>query len=485
MGMNKFFYRFYEFCRLFHPDTLHADPALLSPQYTRLSAALLLAAVVFLLPACAGPVVTYEDPLAQIGRGGDPQAVSPYKNLVLGVIFTENTRKAMGLSEQATKLLNSFGPLANREALADNDPAFLTKAIDEALRRRFKDVLILPDTATRRPASVDAVMFLDIQITMGSRAGNVTRVALQGIFVDEAQAPLGQVKGEGSATIPFPASTFVFKPAAAQAVERFARELDATTELAGKLGSRTPEHLPAAISQSPPLVTALIPTSEGERSALVIGNSAYGTGPLKNPVNDAADMAATLKKLGFAVTLKNNATLQEMDEAIEAFGNRLKRGGVGLFYYAGHGVQVNGTNYLIPIGARINKEADVKYQAVDANRILDEMANANNGLNIVMLDACRDNPFARSFRSAARGLAVVSNAPSGTFISYSTSPGNVARDGDGRNSPYTAALLTYMQTPGMTISDMFINVRVKLKKETGQVPWELSSLEGQFYFLPK
>ena len=102
-----------------------------------------------------------------------------------------------------------------------------------------------------------------------------------------------------------------------------------------------------------------------------------------------------------------------MDEAIGEFGNKLKRGGVGLFYYAGHGVQVNGANYLLPIGAKINKESDVKYQAVDANKILDEMATANNGLNIVILDACRDNPFARSFRNATRGLAIVSSAPVG------------------------------------------------------------------------
>ena len=221
------------------------------------------------------------------------------------------------------------------------------------------------------------------------------------------------------------------------------------------------------------------------RTALVIGNSAYSSGPLKNPVNDAADVAAMLKKLGFTVTLKKDAKLQEMDEAIEAFGNSLKRGGVGLFYYAGHGVQVNGTNYLLPVGARINKESDVKYQAVDANRILDEMATANNGLNIVMLDACRDNPYVRSFRNATRGLAIVSSAPSGTFISYSTSPGNVARDGDGRNSPYTKALLENIDKKGLTINDVFMNVRTKVKKETGQVPWELSSLEGRFYFAPQ
>ena len=227
-----------------------------------------------------------------------------------------------------------------------------------------------------------------------------------------------------------------------------------------------------------------LPAATEQRIALVIGNSSYSFSPLKNPVNDAADMATMLKKLGFSVTLKKNASLQDMEEAIEAFGNRLKRGGVGLFYYAGHGVQVNGTNYLLPIGAKINKAADVRYHAVDANKILDEMATANNGLNIVMLDACRDNPFASSFRNAARGLAIVSSAPSGTFISYSTSPGNVAADGDGRNSPYTESLLKHMATPDLPIEQVFKKVRQELNKKTNsrQTPWELSSLSGDFIF---
>jgi uncharacterized caspase-like protein len=220
-----------------------------------------------------------------------------------------------------------------------------------------------------------------------------------------------------------------------------------------------------------------------QRIALVIGNSAYSSSPLKNPVNDATDTADALQKLGFMVILKKNANLETMEEAIEDFGNRLKRGGVGLFYYAGHGVQVNGVNYLIPIGAKINRETDVKYHSVDANKILDEMGNANNGLNIVLLDACRDNPYARKFRSATRGLAIVSSAPVGTFISYSTAPGQVARDGEGRNSPYTKALLQYVKEPGLTIEDVFKGVRQKLRKETGQVPWELSSLEGKFFFV--
>jgi|APFre7841882724_1041349.scaffolds.fasta_scaffold29536_2 hypothetical protein len=230
-------------------------------------------------------------------------------------------------------------------------------------------------------------------------------------------------------------------------------------------------------------ISQLSQATTEQRTALVIGNSAYSTGPLKNPVHDATDMATTLQRLGFKVILKKNANLETMEEAVENFGNSLKRGGVGLFYFAGHGVQVNGINYLIPIGANINKESDVKYRSVDANKILDEMANANNGLNIVILDACRDNPYANRFRSATRGLAIVSSAPTGTFVSYSTSPGHVAKDGEGRNSPYTSALIQYMNKPGLSIEDVFKNVRRKLREETGQVPWELSSLEGKFYFI--
>ncbi|HUH66252.1 MAG TPA: caspase family protein [Syntrophales bacterium] len=223
-----------------------------------------------------------------------------------------------------------------------------------------------------------------------------------------------------------------------------------------------------------------------QRTALVIGNGSYSGGPLKNPVNDATDMAAALQRAGFSVILKKNARQQDMEETIERFGNMLKRGGVGLFYYAGHGLQVNGVNYLVPIGAKINKESDVKYQSIDINKVLDEMANANNGLNIVILDACRDNPYSRSLRSASRGLAIVSNAPTGTFISYSTGPGSVAQDGESRNSPYTAALLKYMRQPGLTIEHVFKNVRADLGKKTGdrQIPWELSSLRGDFYFVP-
>ncbi len=223
-----------------------------------------------------------------------------------------------------------------------------------------------------------------------------------------------------------------------------------------------------------------------QRLALVIGNAVYGFSPLKNPVNDASDIATSLQKLGFTVILKKNVNIKEMEASIEDFGNRLKRGGVGLFYFAGHGLQVGGVNYLIPVGAKIDKESDIKYEAVDAGKILDEMANAANGFNIVILDACRDNPFHQQFRSVSRGLAIVGSAPKGSYISYSTSPGQVALDGDGRNSPFAAALIKYMKEPGWTIEQVFKNVRHRLSQDTlgKQVPWELSSLEGDFFFIP-
>jgi hypothetical protein len=221
------------------------------------------------------------------------------------------------------------------------------------------------------------------------------------------------------------------------------------------------------------------------RTALVIGNGAYETGRLKNPVNDATDMAATLKRLGFNVILKTNAKQREMDESVREFGRSLARSDVGLFFFAGHGIQTGGSNYLIPVGANIDKEEDVRFEAIDVGRIMAEMDRAGNGLNIVLLDACRNNPFARSFRSDSRGLAIIGQVPRGAFISYATAPGDVARDGDGRNSPYTGALLQHMQTPGVPIETVFKRVRLELDSETGgkQVPWESSSLKGDFYFV--
>ncbi|MGV8059704.1 MAG: caspase family protein [Smithellaceae bacterium] len=221
------------------------------------------------------------------------------------------------------------------------------------------------------------------------------------------------------------------------------------------------------------------------RMALVIGNGSYAASPLRNPVNDATDMASSLKMMGFNVILKTNASKKDMGKAVEDFEKQLKGRDVGLFYYAGHGVQVNGVNYLIPIGSKVNEETDMEYEAIDAGRILAAMHNAKSRVNIVILDACRDNPYVRSFRSSTRGLAVIARAPTGTIISYSTSPGDVALDGKGRNSPYTSLLMQYMKQPGLTIEQVFKNVRQKIDSDTDgkQVPWELSSLKGDFFFI--
>lgn len=224
-----------------------------------------------------------------------------------------------------------------------------------------------------------------------------------------------------------------------------------------------------------------------KRVALVIGNSNYKVAPLANPVNDAKLMVKTLRGLGFDVLESMDADQQDMKLAVTEFGDKLEAAGkdaVGLFYYAGHGIQVGGTNYLIPIGANINREKDVDTFAVSANAVLRNMEFAGNRVNIVIMDACRNNPFKRSFRSADRGLAKM-NAATGTLIGYATAPGEVAADGDGANSPYTLALSRSMNTPGLTVERMFKQVRNDVRAETDnqQTPWEASSLTGaDFYF---
>lgn len=225
-------------------------------------------------------------------------------------------------------------------------------------------------------------------------------------------------------------------------------------------------------------------TTSSKRIALVIGNGNYTSAPqLKNPPNDAREMSATLRTLGFDVTSGINVNQRDMKRLIREFGMKLKGGGSGLFFYAGHGVQSKGRNYLIPVDANIQSEAEVEDSGVDAALVMNFMDDAQNGLNIVILDACRNNPFARSFRSASDGLAQV-DAPTGTLIAYATAPGRVASDGNGQNGLYTAELLKQMHVPGISITDMFMRVRAEVMRQTGskQVPWESSSLVGSFYF---
>ena len=224
--------------------------------------------------------------------------------------------------------------------------------------------------------------------------------------------------------------------------------------------------------------------AQPRRTALVIGNAAYESGPLRNPVNDATDVAAALQRLGFDVSLLRDAKMRAMEEAIETFSQKLRKGGVGLFYFAGHGLQVAGENYIVPIGARIGREQDVRFETVQVGRVLGGMEDAGNDVNLIILDACRDNPFARSFRSGAqRGLAV-SSAVRGSLMAYATAPGKTAADGDGRNGVYTQQLLKYITTPGMKVEDVFKRVRLSVEDATNgqQTPWETTSLRGDFYF---
>ena len=230
-------------------------------------------------------------------------------------------------------------------------------------------------------------------------------------------------------------------------------------------------------------VSQAVPES-GRKMALIIGNANYQTAPLRNPVNDARMMSRTLRGLGFDVDLLEDASQRDMKRAIDRFGKKLQDGGLGLFYYSGHGMQVEGHNYMIPVKAQIGAEEDVEYESVDVGRVLAKMEAARNVMNLVILDACRNNPYARSFRSAAQGLATL-NAPSGTFIAYATAPGSVASDGSGSNGLYTGELIHHMQTPGLKLEEVFKRVRASVqdKSNGSQVPWDASSLTGDFFFV--
>ena len=193
-----------------------------------------------------------------------------------------------------------------------------------------------------------------------------------------------------------------------------------------------------------------------KRVALIIGNSAYTDVPLRNPARDAQDISTVLQGLGFTVQTKINANHRQMDEAVNEFIQKVRNGDVALFYFSGHGVQVKGENYLIPVGGTITSEADVHYAAVNVGRILANLEDSKNRINIVILDACRNNPF-KGFRSYGKGLSPV-DAPVGPFIAYATSPGSVAADGTGTNSPYTKHLLQELKVDGSKIEDAFKQV---------------------------
>jgi uncharacterized caspase-like protein len=226
-----------------------------------------------------------------------------------------------------------------------------------------------------------------------------------------------------------------------------------------------------------------------KRIALVVGNSAYkNVSQLDNPKNDARLIADTLLSLGFTLTggsAQIDLDKTSLDRAVQNFGNQLLGADVALFYYAGHGTQVRNSNYLIPVDANVIKESDVDFQMVDVGLVLRQMEGSGTKLNLVILDACRNNPFGgRGLRAATRGLGRI-DAPEGTMISFATQPGNVALDGSDGNSPFTKALATTMRKPGLDIFQTFNEVGVSVKRSTAgaQLPWVSSSpIDGNFYF---
>jgi uncharacterized caspase-like protein len=232
------------------------------------------------------------------------------------------------------------------------------------------------------------------------------------------------------------------------------------------------------------------------RVALVIGNANYKVGALKNPVNDAKAVATSLRNLGFEVTHRENASLREMLDAFQQFSTQSKSAEVRVVYYAGHGVQLKGRNYLLPVDTEIRAEDEMPNKSADLNEFLDRLGGIKQGINVVILDACRNNPFSGSeivgpdgrrlkFRGATpAGLAPV-EAPLGSMIAFSTAPGGVALDNpQERNSLYTKHLLEHLNAPGLPVELLFKRVRLAVAKETGrvQVPWESSSLTGDFCF---
>ena len=221
--------------------------------------------------------------------------------------------------------------------------------------------------------------------------------------------------------------------------------------------------------------------------ALVVGNGKYKDAPeLKNPPNDAKAMGAALKGAGFEVTMKLDTGREELVSAIREYVHAMEqRKAVGLFYFAGHGVQLAWRNYMLPVDAVIDKIEDMGKQSVDIERLMEGLTKAQNPMNVIILDACRENPFGKDFRVEHKGLSQM-DAPNLTLLAYATSPGNVASDGEGSNGLYTENLLREITVPEAKIEDVFKRVRLNVRRKTNgaQIPWESTSLEEDFWFIP-
>jgi hypothetical protein len=220
-----------------------------------------------------------------------------------------------------------------------------------------------------------------------------------------------------------------------------------------------------------------------ERVALLVGNNAYQASPLRSAVNDVRDLGAALREMGFRTIVRENATRKDMIDAIRQFGQAIEGAEVALFFFAGHALQYKERNYLIPVDAQMGSEDDVTFFSVEVAQVFDRMDRARTRFNLLILDACRNNPFEASFKVASAGLAQMS-APSGTLIAYATAPGAVAADGFGRNGIYTKHILQHIAAPDLPVELLFKRVREGVERETlsRQTPWDSSSLKGDFIF---
>src|SRR5688572_18862047 len=247
--------------------------------------------------------------------------------------------------------------------------------------------------------------------------------------------------------------------------------------------AQTLSRIAAALAGVAALACLPVGAFGAERVALLIGNNNYGTTPLRNAVNDARDLAEALKELGFQVIVRENASRKDMIDAIREFDKALEGANTALFFYAGHAMQFKDRNYLIPIDAAMGSEEDVTFFSVEVSQIFDRMDRARTRFNFIILDACRDPPFAASFKTSSAGLAQMSS-PSGTLIAYATAPGSIAADGFGRNGIYTKHILQNIKVADLPVEIMFKRVREGVERETRrlQTPWDSSSLKGDFAF---
>ena len=266
---------------------------------------------------------------------------------------------------------------------------------------------------------------------------------------------------------------------------------DGTPSAPAAAGQARKKARQAALFAATFAVLASLTSKASERVALVVGNANYSHAPpLANPGNDAEDMAAVLRRLGFSVTLGTNLGDAAMEAHLRAFSRSARAADVALFFYAGHGLQVDGVNYLVPTDARLAAESDLPFEAISLDLVLKGMGG---GTNLAFLDACRDNPFTRAWAGAGRSTAVGrglgrvnESAIGGLFIAFATDPNSIAADGDGRNSPFTAALKEHIETAGLEVNGLLTQVRrtVLANTRNAQRPWSNSSLNDQFYFVP-